>query len=100
MCWSCNPMCGSCRPPRQKAVKCTECATYNVFDIEIRSPRIPRLCKKCGTDLTESATPVPVECKRSGRVCANPCRKYDKPAANGELVDCKNTTVVWSSGAG
>lgn len=100
MCWSCNPRCGGCRPPRQRAVKCPECGTFNLFDIEIRDPVVPRQCKKCALDLTGEATPVPVLCKRSGKPCANPCRQNTKEPGDGGLVDCKMNTpppgVVWA----
>jgi len=31
--WVCDPLCGRCRPPRQKALHCPECGAYNVFDV-------------------------------------------------------------------
>ncbi len=92
MCWSCNPLCGGCRPPRKKAVQCPECGTYNVFDIEIQQPPVQRLCKKCGVDLTEAATPKVVQCKRSGLLCANPCRQHTKTSQDGGLIECQNNT--------
>lgn len=92
MCWSCSPLCGSCRPPRRKAAQCPECGAYNVFDIEVREPRIERRCSKCNADLTDLATPKVVRCKRTGRLCANPCRQHVKPPADGNLVDCRYTT--------
>jgi len=99
MCWSCNPRCGGCRPPRQRAVKSPQCGTFNLFDIEIRDPVVMRHCKKCGLDLTGEATPVAVLCKRSGKPCANPCRQHTKEPGDGGLVDCKMNTpppgVVW-----
>lgn len=73
MCWSCNPICGGCRPPRKRPVKCPECATFNAIDLEHFSE--PNPCSKCGHDLTSLALPEAVICTICEEVCYNPCRK-------------------------
>lgn len=85
MCWSCNPLCGSCRPPRKKAVKCPECGAFNAVDIEHGGRKY---CSKCSADLTELAMPTPKICKLCGEICYNPCRKADKEPEGGELSPC------------
>lgn len=85
MCWSCNPICGGCRPPRKRPVKCPECGAYNAFDIERGTEK---LCSKCGADLTEAATPEPLLCKYCGEMCYNPCRKAKQDPEDGDLRTC------------
>lgn len=86
MCWSCNPICGGCRPPRKKPVKCPECGMFNAIDLEHPSAENP--CRKCGFDLTEVALPKPVTCKFCGLICYNPCKKAFKEPENG-LGECR-----------
>lgn len=73
MCWSCNPLCGGCRPPRKRAVACPECGALNVVDLEHFHEGNP--CSRCGADLTAAALPAPVTCRVCGETCYNPCRK-------------------------
>ena len=75
MCISCNPMCGHCHPPKLRAVFCPDCGEYNLFKIIVCDPPLERLCKKCGRDLTQLATPKTVRCKSTGMLCANPCHR-------------------------
>lgn len=84
MCWSCNPICGGCRPPRKRPVKCPECGMFNAVDLEHFSR--PNPCTKCGFDLTDLALPEPVTCTICGEVCYNPCRK-GRGGVVGEGVD-------------
>lgn len=67
MCWSCNSLCGGCRPPRKRAVVCPECGAFNVVDLEHFHEGNP--CSRCGTDLTAAAIPEPVTCLVCGEVC-------------------------------
>lgn len=84
MCWSCNSLCGGCRPPRKRAVVCPECGAFNVVDLEHFHEGNP--CSRCGTDLTAAAIPEPVTCLVCGEVCYNPCRK-GRGGVVGEGVD-------------
>lgn len=86
MCWSCNPICGGCRPPRKKPVKCPDCGTHNVFDIEANMAN--RVCKKCGSDLTELAIPKALECNYSGLICYNPCKKSKQETPEDGYQEC------------
>lgn len=86
MCWSCNPICGGCRPPRKRPVKCPECGAFNAVDLE-RGGR--KLCVKCEADLTELATPKPKVCRYCGEICYNPCRKADQDPPGGEIGRCQ-----------
>lgn len=86
MCWSCNAICGGCRPPRKRPVKCPECGGYNVFDLEKNMGT--KTCKKCGLNVTELAIPEPLECNYCGEICYNPCKKAKQDPADGELHEC------------
>lgn len=86
MCWTCNALCGGCRPPRKKAVKCPECNTFNIYDIE--KVMDFKVCKKCGKDLTKEAVPVQLLCKYCGEICYNPCRKAKTDPPGGLHDDC------------
>lgn len=88
MCWSCNPICGSCRPPRKRPVKCSECGRPNVVDLEHFSD--VNLCTKCGFDITDLAIPTPVICNISGEQCFNPCRKGKEPRTTEDFQRCAN----------
>ena len=80
MCWSCNPYCGGCKPPKTKPVRCPVCKTYNF-------PELTH-CKKCGALLPEPPPPIPAFCLYLGRKCANPCNKRLKTPNEGELPVC------------
>lgn len=91
MCWSCNPICGGCRPPRKRPVKCPDCGAFNAVNLEHVAEANP--CTKCGKDLTELAMPKPVVCSICREICYNPCRKgsNDEPA---ETVQPCNVRVA------
>ena len=80
MCWSCNPYCGGCKPPKPKPVKCPACNTFN----------FPELghCKRCGAVLPEPPKPQPVFCQNIGQMCANPCNRHKKPPQEGTSPTC------------
>jgi len=75
MCWSCNPYCGKCKPPKEKLKKCPQCKHYNFPEL--------KNCKKCGAILPESAPRPTVMCIYIDKLCANPCGKYKEPPKNG-----------------
>lgn len=85
MCWSCNPYCGGCKPPKEKPRKCTTCGTFN-FDTSAQK------CRKCGAELPERVKPPVVYCLYSDMVCANPCNKHKKSPEDGGPVPCKMNT--------
>lgn len=74
-CWICNPMCGRCKPPAYKSVKCPECGALNIIQKADVIERTGLACKRCAHDLTEEVVPKPIRCKFSGLVCAYPCGK-------------------------
>jgi hypothetical protein len=80
MCWSCNPYCGGCKPPKPKPVKCTQCKAVN----------FPELihCKRCGALLPEPPKPIPAFCLYTDQMCANPCGRRKKPPENGVIQTC------------
>jgi hypothetical protein len=86
MCWSCNPICGGCRPPRKRPAKCPDCNTYNIFDIAGNRMAKPQ-CKKCAADLTQIALPPAMLCAYSNLMCYNPCKKA-KSKPDGESHEC------------
>ena len=67
MCWSCNPYCGNCKPPKEKPKKCPVCSSYSFPEF--------KNCKKCGALLPESVKPPTLMCLYIGEMCANPCGK-------------------------
>lgn len=93
MCWACNPVCGRCKPPKQKVAKCPLCGAVTFFSKgEVLSAEsLP--CPKCSEELFEMVAPVPVLCQRSGMRCAWPCGQSDKPADSG-FADCPYNTPV------
>lgn len=80
MCWSCNPYCGGCKPPKPKPIKCPVCNTYCFPEL--------KYCKRCGTVLPELSKPEPVLCLYIGKVCATPCNKHKKPPQEGQANTC------------
>ncbi|SDF73453.1 hypothetical protein SPACI_012250 [Sporomusa acidovorans DSM 3132] len=81
MCWSCNPYCGGCKPPKDKPKKCESCGLYN-------SPQLTT-CKKCGADLPPTPKRPTVMCLYIGELCANPCNRHKKPPQDGKLKTCR-----------
>lgn len=87
MCWSCNPYCGNCKPPKPRPKICPECKTLN-FD----NPEEPMKCKKCGTELPKRPPRPVVDCLFANVICANPCSKYTEPPKDGVPYPCKYHT--------
>ncbi len=81
MCWSCNPICGGCRPPRIRAIQCPECGGFNACDIEHLEDVYE--CESCGADITELAMPEPAICQLCGEICYNPCKRSRTPLDSG-----------------
>lgn len=94
MCWACNPVCGRCKPPKQKVATCPECGRMTFFSREEVRGEVPCVCPKCGTNLDELLRVEPVECKASGLMCAWPCGQRDVVPADGKLVECAYRTPV------
>jgi len=80
MCWSCNPYCGGCKPPKPRPVRCPFC---NVFNFPDRTS-----CVRCAHTLPPVPRPSPVICLYIGESCANPCQRHKKPPAEGEDPYC------------
>lgn len=93
MCWACNPVCGRCKPPKQKVATCPACGAVTFFSKgEVLSAgSLP--CPKCGEELLGMVAVAPVLCQRSGKWCAWPCGQGDKPADSG-FADCPYNTPV------
>lgn len=81
MCWSCNPYCGGCKPPKPKPVKCPKCKSFSFPEL--------RNCKKCGEPLPEPPKPQPVMCLFIKEVCTNPCSRSKRPPKDDEEQVCK-----------
>ncbi len=81
MCWSCNPYCGGCKPPKPKPRKCPNCKAY-CFDEERKN------CPKCGAVLPEHVPPPTVMCLYIGQLCANPCLRHKKAPEEGTEAAC------------
>ena len=87
MCWSCNPYCGGCKPPKEKPVKCPLCNTFTFREL--------KNCKKCGAPLPERVPPVPVLCLYiGGEMCANPCGRHKKVPEDGIAKSCSYHTPL------
>jgi hypothetical protein len=86
MCWSCNPYCGGCKPPKPKPRKCEGCGKYN-FDPQ------DTLCRKCGHLLPEVIAPATVMCLYVNGLCANPCRRHLTAPEDGDTKTCNYRTV-------
>jgi hypothetical protein len=80
MCWSCNPYCGGCKPPKPKPIKCPNCHIYCFPEFTS--------CQRCGTPLPEPAQPVAAFCLHIGAVCAAPCNKHKKAPLEGQTDSC------------
>lgn len=93
MCWACNPVCGRCKPPKQKVATCPSCGAVTFFSKGevLFAESLP--CPKCGEELFEMVAPDPILCQRSGMRCAWPCGQSDKPADSG-FADCPYNTPV------
>lgn len=81
MCWSCNPYCGGCKPPKEKPIQCPACGHYNFPEL--------KGCKKCGTALPPPKERPTVMCLYIEKWCANPCNKHKKPSQDGITKTCK-----------
>lgn len=81
MCWTCNPYCGGCKPPKEKPIPCPACGYYNI------SGR--KTCKKCGTELPPPKPRPTVQCLYINKLCANPCNRYKNPPQDGMAKTCK-----------
>lgn len=81
MCWSCNPYCGGCKPPKEKPRACPVCGTYNFPEY--------KNCKKCGAELPPPPKRPTVMCLYVEDLCANPCNKHKKPSQDGIVKTCK-----------
>lgn len=94
LCWSCNPLCGKCTPPRMVGITCPECGAIAVFDYQMTSQPEPRNCKSCGHDLTWMTVPRAAFCGRYQIECGNPCAQAKQdPAEEGELGTCPSRSV-------
>lgn len=85
MCWSCNPYCGGCKPPKPKPRKCSSCGKFNFNEKADK-------CEKCGAELPAIVPPATVMCLYVGQLCANPCRRHEKPPEDGVLKTCNFKT--------
>lgn len=94
MCWACNPVCGRCKPPKQKVATCPSCGAVTFFSKgEILSAEsLP--CPKCGKELLGMVAVTPVLCERSGKWCAWPCGQSGKPTDSGPVGCPYNTPVA------
>lgn len=93
MCWACNPVCGRCKPPKQKVATCPSCGVVTFFSKgEVLSAE-SLLCPKCGEELLGMVAVASVLCQRSGKWCAWPCGQGDKPADSG-FADCPYNTPI------
>lgn len=87
-CWSCNPFCGRCKPPRARPVQCPDCQTYNSPDFNQSNQ-----CRKCGAELpVQAAVSRVVLCFYSGLLCANPCQKHTFVGKDGVVRPCRMNT--------
>jgi len=87
MCWSCNPYCGNCKPPKERPIICPQCKK-----VYINITDEPMKCKKCGSVLPKRPPRPIVNCLYSGLICANPCGKYKDPPKDGIIKPCKLNT--------
>jgi hypothetical protein len=86
VCWSCNPYCGGCKPPKAKPVRCPACKAYGFPE--------QKNCKRCGAPLPEPPPPVPVMCLYIGQMCANPCGRHKKTPEEGLDATCSYHTPL------
>ena len=93
MCWACNPVCGRCKPPKQKVATCPSCGAIAFFskDEILSASSLP--CPKCGKDLLSEVAVEPVRCHRSGKWCAWPCGQSEKTPESG-YAECPYNTPV------
>ena len=66
MCWACNPVCGRCKPPKQKVATCPSCGAVAFFSKgEILSAEsLP--CPKCGEELLGMVEPYNTPAAKPG----------------------------------
>lgn len=81
MCWSCNPYCGGCKPPKDKPIKCPACKAINFPEL--------KNCKRCGAALPAPPERPTVMCLYIGKLCANPCNRHKKGSEDGTLYSCQ-----------
>lgn len=81
MCWSCNPYCGGCKPPKERPVRCRTCKTFNFRDESNK-------CKNCGAVLPDPIKRPTVMCLQIGKLCANPCNRHKSAPDDGVLKTC------------
>ena len=93
MCWICNPFCGNCHPPTKRTVVCPECGASLVFGKSDFFDGAEHHCGECLADITQVVRIEPVECKRSGLVCAYPCGQATRGSSDG-LKGCLRNTPV------
>lgn len=94
MCWTCNPMCGRCRPASIKTVICPDCGNLTMFDRDVvLDAAQPHVCAKCNRDVSDMLKIDPVECQKSGKWCAYPCGSFQKPLPEGHF-DCPHNTPL------
>lgn len=82
MCWSCNPYCGRCKPPKEKPRKCSTCGNYN-FDVNAVR------CEDCGEILPERIKPTPAFCLQTQTMCPNPCGRSKVAPKDNKIIFCK-----------
>lgn len=92
MCWGCNPLCGGCTPPRQKAVECPACGWMNILNVQSKGAPKPVGCERCELDLTDFAVTRAIVCERFSITCASPCGLARKPIERGNPGKCQNRT--------
>lgn len=90
MCWGCNPLCGGCRPPRQRSVQCPSCGWFNVCDIQCKGEPHAVACEQCGADLTADTVSRAILCARFNVECANPCGLASQVVEEHDLGLCQN----------
>ena len=94
MCWSCNPLCCRCKPPKRKAVTCPSCGRISLLGPDECLGEKSPACKTCGADLAECAEIKPVSCLHSGLECAWPCGKAKSAPKDGKPMRCPTNTPV------
>lgn len=81
MCWACNPICGRCKPPAQRAATCTECGNLCCYSKSEVLSGNKLFCPVCDNDMTLIAHIEPGFCNACGQMCAWPCGKADAAGA-------------------
>ena len=93
LCWSCNPLCGTCTPATMVGVTCPQCGKVNVFTCQVTPNPQTRLCATCKADLTWETVPRPKFCNRQGQVCGNPCGQASQEVKEkSDVEECPSWT--------